>query len=163
MFFVCACVLRDKHLFVVLHDGEDGVDGAEDSQGHDRLVLILFVLFTLKHSSEDFSLKKKTTHTRTVFTSLLLYYICSNIYKYICALCSYQVLSHVHGDGRHLLVVLADHLLNDVGQVVVLRLLDHVKQLLHDGPHIRPDVKLGCVGTRRQSTNVRGLLIEPSV
>lgn len=69
--------------------------------------------------------------------------------------CPYQVLSHVHGDGRHLLVVLADHLLNDIGQVVVLRLLDHMKQLVHDGPHIGPDVQLSCVGTRRQSTRVR--------
>lgn len=76
---LCVCVLRDKHLFVVLHDGEDGVDGAEDSQGHHRLVLILFVLFTLKHSSEDLSLKKnkqkKNTRTKTK-CFLLLYYLC---------------------------------------------------------------------------------------
>lgn len=74
---------------------------------------------------------------------------------------SYQVLSHVHSDGRHFMVVLADHLLNDVGQVVVFRLLDHMKQLVHDGPHIRPDVELGCGVTQGQSTRIsEGLLTD---
>lgn len=62
--------------------------------------------------------------------------------------CPYQVLCHVHSNGRHLLVVLADHLLNDIGQVVILRLFDHVQQLLHDGPDVGSDVDLGCTQTQ---------------
>lgn len=42
-----------------------------------------------------------------------------------------QVLCHVHGDGRDLLAVLADHFLDDVGEVVVLRLPDDVQEGLH--------------------------------
>lgn len=42
-----------------------------------------------------------------------------------------QVLRHVHGDGRDLLAVLADHFLDDVGEVVVLRLPDDVQESLH--------------------------------
>lgn len=68
--------------------------------------------------------------------------------------CSYQVLSHVHGDGGHFLVVLADHFLNDIGEVVILRLLHHVEQLLHDRPDVRPDVQLGYTDTWK-STGVR--------
>lgn len=67
----------------------------------------------------------------------------------MCMLCSYQVLRHVHSDCGHLLVVLADHLLNDVGQVVVLSLFHHMQQLLHDWPNVGPDVQLGYTQTQQ--------------
>lgn len=41
---MCVCMLD---LLVVLHDGEDCVDGAEDAQRHDGLVLVLLILLTL--------------------------------------------------------------------------------------------------------------------
>lgn len=53
-----------SHLFVVLHDGKDGVDGAEDAQGHDSLVLVLLILLTLKDSGED--LRLSHAHTLSI-------------------------------------------------------------------------------------------------
>lgn len=59
------CVsVRDRHLFVVLHDREDGVNGTEDTQGHDSLVLIFLVLLTLEDPGEDLSLPKKKPKTK---------------------------------------------------------------------------------------------------
>lgn len=75
---MCACVwVGDRHLFVVLHDREDGVNGAEDAQGHDSLVLVFLVLLTLEDPGEDLSLpnkkQKKQTH---VLQCILTGYLC---------------------------------------------------------------------------------------
>lgn len=72
---VCVWV-GDRHLFVVLHDREDGVNGAEDAQGHDSLVLVFFVLLTLEDPGKDLSLqknhKKKQTHALQCFSTRYL-------------------------------------------------------------------------------------------
>lgn len=41
---------------MVLHNGKDGVNSAEDTQSHDSLVLIVHILITLKNPDEYFSL-----------------------------------------------------------------------------------------------------------
>lgn len=63
---------------------------------------------------------------------------------------TYQVLCHVHSNSRHLLVVLADHLLDNIGEIIILRLLYHVQELLHDRPDVRSDIKLGYSMTNRR-------------
>lgn len=62
----------------------------------------------------------------------------------------YQMLGHLDGDGSHLLTVLADHLLDDVGEVVVLGLAHDVKQSLHHWPDERGDVLFGCRWSERK-------------
>lgn len=54
------------------------------------------------------------------------------------------MLCHLHGDGRDLFTVFTDHLLDDVGEVVVLRFPDDVQKGLHHGPDEGGDVLFGC-------------------
>lgn len=54
------------------------------------------------------------------------------------------MLGHLHSDRSHLLTVLADHLLDDVGEVVVLSLAYNVKESLHHWPDEGGDVLFGC-------------------
>lgn len=67
----------------------------------------------------------------------------------------YQVLRHVHSNDGHLLIVLADHLLDDVGQVIILRLFDDVEQLLHHGSNVGPDVDFSYRGIGRIMKTVK--------
>lgn len=54
------------------------------------------------------------------------------------------MLGHLHSDGSHLLTILADHLLDDVGEVVILSLAYDVKESLHHWPDEGSDVLFGC-------------------
>lgn len=64
---------------------------------------------------------------------------------------THQVLCHLHGDGRDLLAVLADHFLDDIGEVVVLRLPDDVQEGLHHRPDKGGDVFFGCKRGEKES------------
>lgn len=57
--------------------------------------------------------------------------------------CSYQVLSHVHGDSSDFLAVLIDHLLDYIRKIIVFCLSDNVQELLHHWPDIRLHILLG--------------------
>ena len=48
------------------------------------------------------------------------------------------------------MTVLTDHLLDDVGDIIILRLSDDMQQLLHDGPHVWFHVLLGLGLVRDQ-------------
>lgn len=54
------------------------------------------------------------------------------------------MLGHLHSDGGHFFTVLADHLLDDVGEVVILSLAHNVKESLHHWPDEGGDVLFGC-------------------
>ena len=54
------------------------------------------------------------------------------------------MLRHLHGDGRDLFAVFTDHLLDNVGEVIILRFPDDVQQCLHHGPNEGGDVLFGC-------------------
>lgn len=45
-------------LFVILHDSEDGVYGAEDAQCHHGLIFALLVLLTLQNLTENLRLHR---------------------------------------------------------------------------------------------------------
>lgn len=56
---------------------------------------------------------------------------------------SYQMLGHLYSDWCDLLTVFADHLLDDVGKIVILCLAHNVKEGLHHGPDVGGDVIFG--------------------
>lgn len=53
------------------------------------------------------------------------------------------MLGHLYSDRGDLLTVLADHLLDDVGKIVVLGLAHDLEECLHHGPNVRGDVIFG--------------------
>lgn len=55
----------------------------------------------------------------------------------------HQVLCHLHSDGRDLFAVLADHLLDDVSEVIVLRFTHNVQEGLHHRPDEGSDILFG--------------------
>lgn len=70
------------------------------------------------------------------------------------------MLGHLHSDGSHLLTVLADHLLDDVGEVVILRLAHNVKESLHHWPDKGGDVLFGCGGGDEQRCSTPVMLLK---
>lgn len=62
-----------------------------------------------------------------------------------------QVPCHVHSDGCDLLAVLADHFLDDVGEVIVLRLPDDVQECLHHWLNVGGDVFFGLKGNEKKN------------
>lgn len=56
---------------------------------------------------------------------------------------TYQVLGCVDSDGGHVLTVLTYELLDDIGDIIILRLSDDVQELLHDESHVWFHVLLG--------------------
>lgn len=46
------------NLFVILHDGQDGIYGAEDAQCHHGLIFALLILLTLQNLTEDLRLHR---------------------------------------------------------------------------------------------------------
>ncbi len=57
--------------------------------------------------------------------------------------CAYQVLCHLHCNRGDFLTVFTDHLLYDIGEVVVLRLPHDVQECLHHWPDEGGDVFFG--------------------
>ncbi len=57
--------------------------------------------------------------------------------------CTNQMLGHLHCNWGDLLTVFTDHLLNDIGEVIVLRLPDDVEECLHHWPDEGGDVLFG--------------------
>lgn len=53
------------------------------------------------------------------------------------------MLGHFHSDWRDLFAVLADHLLDDIGKIVVLCLAHDLEEGLHHGPDVGGDVIFG--------------------
>lgn len=57
--------------------------------------------------------------------------------------CTYQVLRHLHCYWSDLLTIFTDHLLYDIGEVIVLCLPDNVQECLHHWPDEGDDVFFG--------------------
>ncbi len=53
------------------------------------------------------------------------------------------MLGHLYSDWCDLLTVLADHLLDDVGKIVILGLTHNVEERLHHRPDVGGDVIFG--------------------
>lgn len=64
---MCECCAR-VNLLMVLHDRENGVDGAQKSKGNDRLVLVLLVFLALKNPGKDLCLPNaQAEYTASLF------------------------------------------------------------------------------------------------
>lgn len=53
------------------------------------------------------------------------------------------MLGHLHSDWGDLLTVLADHLLDDIGKIIILGLAHDLEEGLHHGPDVWGDVIFG--------------------
>lgn len=58
----------------------------------------------------------------------------------------YQMLCHLHCNWSDLLTIFTDHLLNDIGEIIILRLPDDVQECLHHWPDEGGDVFFGWGG-----------------